>query len=430
MELKKIKDIFSFEKGSLQSTKCVEGQYDFITASSEWKTHKSFDYNCEALIVAVAASGSLGRVHYVDGKFISSDLCFILKPKDSKKIPINLEFYFSIFKSLKEDLVKSTATGTAKKSINKTNFGNYIIPYYNIEEQNRLKPVFEKVTVNSVKTNNELIIQRQLISKLKQSILQDAIEGKLTAAWRKENPGFEPASELLNRIKVEKYQLIRCKKIKREKPLPPIVKEEIPFELPIGWVWCRLGEITTYGSSQKIDSHEIKLDTWVLDLEDIEKESSKILQFKTFSDRPSLSTKSVFKKGWVLYSKLRPYLDKVVVVPNDGVCTTEILPLPIYSDLISYFFMYTLKGKHFLTYVNSKVGGMKMPRIGTTDGKMALIPLAPVEEQKVIVEKVEILMQKCQLLEQEIKRSEANAKILMQAVLNEAFEVKEEEVII
>ena len=77
MELKKIKDIFSFEKGSLQSTKSVEGQYDFITASSNWKTHNSFDYDCEALIVAVAASGSLGRVHYANGKFISSDLCFI-----------------------------------------------------------------------------------------------------------------------------------------------------------------------------------------------------------------------------------------------------------------------------------------------------------------------------------------------------------------
>jgi type I restriction enzyme S subunit len=89
--------------------------------------------------------------------------------------------------------------------------------------------------------------------------------------------------------------------------------------------------------------------------------------------------------------------------------------------------MYTLKGKHFLTYVNSKVGGMKMPRLGTTDGKMALIPLAPVEEQKAIVEKVEMLMQKRQALEEEIKTSEANAQMLMQAVLKEAFEGKKEE---
>ena len=83
MELKKIKEIFSFEKGSLQSTKCISGEFNFITASSEWKSHNAYDYECEALVIAVAASGSLGRVHYVNGKFISSDLCFVFKLKDS-----------------------------------------------------------------------------------------------------------------------------------------------------------------------------------------------------------------------------------------------------------------------------------------------------------------------------------------------------------
>lgn len=62
-----------------------------------------------------------------------------------------------------------------------------------------------------------------------------------------------------------------------------------------------------------------------------------------------------------------------------------------------------------------------MPRLGTDDGKMALIPIAPVTEKKAIVEKVETLMRSCQALEQEIKTSEANAQILMQAVLKEAF---------
>jgi restriction endonuclease S subunit len=327
------------------------------------------------------------------------------------------DFYISLI-----DIAKGAAT----KRIQPKALFEVEIPLPNIEVQ---RTIIDEFIIKEEK-QKELIVeiqtQKQLLTQLKQSILQEAIQGKLTADWREQNPNTEPASELLKRIKTEKDKLIKDKTIKKEKALPPITEEEIPFELPDGWVWCRLGEITTYGSSEKLDSHEIKSDTWVLDLEDIEKESSKILQFKTFSDRPSLSTKSVFKKGWVLYSKLRPYLDKVVVVPNDGVCTTEILPLPIYSDLISHFFMYTLKGKHFLTYVNSKVGGMKMPRLGTTDGKMALIPLAPVEEQKAIVEKVEMLMQKRQALEEEIKTSEANAQMLMQAVLKEAFEGKKE----
>ena len=91
--------LFNLEKGELQSTKCTPGEFDFITAAEEWKTHNEYAHECEALIIAVAASGSLGRTHYVDGKFISSDLCFILTPKDEEKYPLNLSFYHFVFPS-------------------------------------------------------------------------------------------------------------------------------------------------------------------------------------------------------------------------------------------------------------------------------------------------------------------------------------------
>jgi len=92
MNLKRIDELFNYEKGVLQSSKSTSGKYDFITASSEWKTHKEYTHNCEALIFAAAASGSLGRTHYVKGKFISSDLCFIITPKDLKNLPVDLSF--------------------------------------------------------------------------------------------------------------------------------------------------------------------------------------------------------------------------------------------------------------------------------------------------------------------------------------------------
>jgi len=343
--------------------------------------------------------------------------------------------------------VLSLNKGEFRPSVNASKLKELILPNCSIQEQEDAIRIsngevlkgYENLAIRIKKTllsfdkSQEILVeyenQKQLLSQLKQSILQEAIQGKLTENWRKLNPKTEPASELLKRIKAEKNQLIKDKKIKKEKALPPISEDEIPFDLPRGWVWCRLGEVTTYGSSQKLDSQEIKPNTWVLDLEDIEKESSKILQFKTFRDRPSLSTKSVFKKGWVLYSKLRPYLDKVVVVPKEGVCTTEILPLPVYSNLNAFFLMYTLKGRHFLNYVNSKVGGMKMPRLGTGDGKMALIPVAPISEQIKIAEKVEALLQKSQELKQEIEASETKAQMLMQAVLKEAFESDKEIVV-
>ncbi len=314
-----------------------------------------------------------------------------------------------------------TVVGSAQKSIHERDFLKIDIDIPSIDEQ---KKIVKKISLKSkffILLKDEIHNQNQLISELKQSILHEAIQGNLTKDWREENQNIEPASVLLERVKAEKEQLIADKKIKKEKTLPSIKKEEIPFELPDKWVWCRLGEITNYGSSKKIDYNEIESKTWVLDLEDIEKNSSKIIQFKSFEERPSTSTKSVFSKGWVLYSKLRPYLDKVVVAPKDGVCTTEILPLPIYDKIDSYFLMYSLKINSFLNYVNSKVSGMKMPRLKTNDGRMALIPIAPEVEQKIIVEKVKLLMEKFKHLEKEIKISEANAEMLMQSVLQEAF---------
>ena len=101
------------------------------------------------------------------------------------------------------------------------------------------------------KLNNEYTYQLTQLENLNQAILQEAVQGKLV----KQDPDDEPASELLKRIKAEK-----AKSGKKENPLPPIKPEEIPFEIPENWVWCRLGEITNYGSSPKAEPTDLKKD--------------------------------------------------------------------------------------------------------------------------------------------------------------------------
>lgn len=99
------------------------------------------------------------------------------------------------------------------------------------------------------------------IDKLKEAILQLAVQGKLTKQWREENPDVESASVLLERIKEEKTRLIKEKKIKKEKPLPEINEDEIPFELPERWVWCRMQEIGLFerGKSKHRPRNDQKL---------------------------------------------------------------------------------------------------------------------------------------------------------------------------
>lgn len=263
---------------------------------------------------------------------------------------------------------------------------------------------------------NLLTNQLTQLENLNQAILQEAVQGKLV----KQDPKDEPASELLKRIKADK-----AKSGKKEKPLPPIKPEEIPFDIPENWVWCRLGEITDYGSSPKAEPSDLKKDTWVLDLEDIEKTSSNLLCKIRFNERNSLSTKSRFKAGDVLYSKLRPYLDKVIVADEDGVCTTEILPLKCYADFNPYYFKYSLKRVDFLKYVNSVTKGMKMPRLGTKEGQLALIPLPPLSEQNRIVAEIEKQLAKTKQLKEHITANQNATEHLLKALLHQAFEVRE-----
>lgn len=204
----KINEIFSFEKGSLQSSKCISGKYNFITASMDWKSHKEYTHDTEAIIVAVAASGSLGRVHYVKGKFISSDLCYILTPKDQKKYPVDLNFYFHIFNIIREDLVQKTATGTSKLSINKSNFGNYEIPYFDIDHQKKHKSKLIALENYSNLLNEKSNFQSVTLNNLRRAVLRDVLNSATTLIALDDLCNFTKGVSPLQKTQPGKYPLV------------------------------------------------------------------------------------------------------------------------------------------------------------------------------------------------------------------------------
>lgn len=234
------------------------------------------------------------------------------------------------------------------------------------------------------------------IKKLRELILELAVRGKLVP----QDPNDEPASELLKRIAAEKAELVKLGKIKKPKPLPEISEEEKPFELPEGWEWTRLGFISNYGFCDKAEPEDVTPETWILELEDIEKVTSKLLNKVTFAERSFKSSKNRFSQGDVLYGKLRPYLDKVIVANEPGVCTTEIIPITSYGNISPEFLRLLLKAPNFITYANSSTHGMNLPRLGTEKAQHAVIELAPIQEQLRIVSRVDKLMSLCDQLEQ------------------------------
>ena len=243
---------------------------------------------------------------------------------------------------------------------------------------------------------------------LRQKILDLAIRGKLVP----QDPNDEPASVLLERIRAEKQQMVKDGKLKAkdikndtvifkgddnlhyeqfQDGTVKCIEDEIPFELPDGWAWARLGVICPYGENKAVSADLIDETAWILDLEDIEKETGVIKKYTTKSERNSVSNKYSFCKGQLLYSKLRPYLNKVVIATKDGYCTTEILPLTFYGNIYSPYMQLFIMSPTFLTYVNMISYGVKMPRLGTNDGKNAIIAIPPINEQKRIRDKFDIV---------------------------------------
>ena len=233
------------------------------------------------------------------------------------------------------------------------------------------------------------------VPRLRRFILDLAVRGKLV----EQNAGDEPAGELLERIQVEKALLVKAGKLKR------VVEEtadefEAPFVLPKQWVWAQLGDVAQYGMADKADSNAVLPEnTWVLDLEDIEKDTSRLLAHMELSARPFNSTKTVFKQGDVLFGKLRPYLNKVVIADRDGVCTTEIIPIRGYCGLVPEFTQLVLRSPLTMARVDRLMYGVKMPRLGTGDATALSYPLPPLAEQHRIVAKVDELMDLCDQLE-------------------------------
>ena len=336
-------------------------------------------------------------------KFSAGQRLITFQQYGSKDELINYVMLMFILSDFFQQQLYVNKTGSTVAGIKAAILKTLWIPVPPYNEQLRISNTLKSARnlIDSISKNKEILSTS--ISNTKSKILDLAIRGKIVP----QDPNDEPASVLLERIRAEKEELIKQGKIKRDKKESVIFKgddnsyylrtggveeslEDWRFDdLPETWKICCLWELCDYGDCINVNTEDIAEDAWILDLEDIEKDTGTVLKKVTKAQRNSVSTKHKFHSGQVLYSKLRPYLNKVVLSDADGYCTSEILPLEFKNCVLPEYARYYLMSGTFIAYANHCSYGVKMPRLGTTDGKKAIFSLPPLSEQKRIVETID-----------------------------------------
>ena len=288
-----------------------------------------------------------------------------------------------------------------------------------ITEQQEFVKKFQATQSKQTELLTQLTTQQSLIKKLKQAYLSEAIRGELLP----QTPSDEPASELLARIKADKLK----NQTKKVKPLKPITADEIPFDIPESWTWCRLGEIAeiTRGKSPQYDPNGV----------------FKMLNqkcIKWFYVDPSHS-KSINKEWFEQIKHDNKVIAGDILVNSTGEGTigrsaladssvegyiNDSHILKVRSQINQVYICNLINSIYGQNLINSVKGATstKQTELGVNNLSNFIIPVPPLAEQERIVARLDELMTLCDRLESENLRSQAQTKELLAVVLKESLE--------
>lgn len=458
----KIFDVIELTSGeNLPVSKMKQGKLNVyggggLTAQTHSESNVSFP------TIGVGRVGArCGCVFRVEANsWVSDNALYISKLK--KQYDLNFLIHFLNYCELNQ-----FANIAAQPVISLKRISGVRIPSIPLDEQVKISSILDQIEqgkeyfeIDEFGVNNSLILvntilglqtelqtQQTLLAQLRQATLQEAVQGKLTERWRVEKRGFElsesdqvlgsslgwtatqkteTGADLLARIRTEKADLIRQSKLRKEKPLPPITDAEKPFELPEGWVWCRLGgicDLITDGEHQTPPRQNL--------------------------GRPLLSAKNI-RDGYIDYSNIdyiseehfqrainrcRPQIGDILIVSvgatigRSSILTTEntfaivrsVALIKPSSLILNKFIKLVLDSPLLQNDITKRSWGTAQPCLYLNQIKEINIPLPPITEQQAIVAQVEHLLGQMSALELENKQQQAEVGQLMQAVLREAF---------
>lgn len=199
-----------------------------------------------------------------------------------------------------------------------------------------------------------------------------------------------------------------------------------PYELPEGWKWVKLKEILKE-DRQIINPQEYPdKEFFLVTMDCVESNTGRLLKVVKCLGKEIKSTKYVFNKRHILYGKLRPYLNKVYVPNEEGICTTEFIPFTVKAVAVREYVAFYLRKKDVVNFAMRHVTGTRQPRVIIDAFLEYPIPLPPLEEQKRIISRLEELIGKVEEAKRLRKIAREETEKIMQAALNKVFSGAEE----
>lgn len=428
----KLGDICRIEKGRTGIASAEPGEYPLVVTAEERKNCGEYQFDCEAVCIPLVSSSghgkkSLKNVHYQSGKFaLGSILCAVI-PKNPEEV--NARYLHQYLQFYKDTLLVPLMKGAANVSLSMRDIAKVEILLPDFDTQSALAKTFVEAQEKQKQLNAEFEKQTEYAKQLRQNILQEAIEGKLTAEWRKTHPAIKgnldyDAQALFEQIQKEKegnafpcgrtplrptssagLEVVADATIKRVRNA--CLENDQPFEIPDSWKWVKIEQITIFVGNKK----------------------NQILtkELKDFGKYPAVS------QGQNLIDGYSDDEDKVIsdiplIMFGDHTRNVKFIDFPfvINADGTKFFKSILCSPKYLyyiIRFLSKKIRNKGYARHYSLL-KKENFPLPPLAEQKEIVAKVESLLAKVAELEEQISQRKEYAEQLMKNILKDSFEEK------
>ena len=443
----RIGDICKIVKGTTGIASAEPGQYPLVVTAEERKTCSTYQFDCEAVCIPLVSSSghgkkSLKNVHYQSGKFaLGTILCAVIPNNPQELDARYLHQYLQFYKDI---ILVPLMKGAANVSLSMKDIVTVEFPLPPIERQRELSNLFVSLQEKQKELSTEYEKQTEYAKLLRQNILQQAIEGKLTADWRKQNPVQKgnpdyDAEALFEQIqKGEVYPSLQPDKPSsatpsagsnaarnaRLKSLTPITDVEKPFEIPESWKWVHLNNIALSGLGKTLNKSTDKGDEcpylcsinvyWEgIDLEVVKK--------ARFTEQEK--EKYRLQKGDLLICEGGESGRTAIWNHNiDMYYQNALHRIRFYGNVIPELYRYILEIYKLSGIINNYLKGMGIQHLVQSSLNAIWFPLPPLKEQEEIVNKVETLLEKVTTLENQIQDRKSLSDKLIFGIIKENLE--------